>query len=349
MTATQAAGVSASPEAVAELRRLLAGVRLTQAVSVAATLGVADVLAAGPRPVDDIAAEVGAQPAALYRLLRLLAAAGVFREDEGRAFSLTEVGAALRSDATNSARAQAEMFGRPHVFVAWANLEHSIRTGENAFAATHGVNDWTWLNDHPTELTIFNRAMASISGPVGPALASAYAWGSVRTVADIGGGTGTLLAAVLGAHPNLRGILFDQPEVVAQAGPILAGAGVADRVEVVGGDFFATVPRADVYVMKSILHDWRDEDAIRILGTIRGAASPSSRLVVVERVLGGPNDDLEGKLMDLHMLVMPGGLERTLDEWRGLFAAGGWALAEARAILGVWKLIEGRPGALASS
>jgi hypothetical protein len=187
--------------------------------------------------------------------------------------------------------------------------------------------------------------MASASAPVGPALASAYDFDAIETLADVGGGSGTLLASVLAAHPRLRGILFDQPAVVAEAAPILERADVADRTEVVGGDFFAFVPPADAYVMKAILHDWSDADSIRILQTIRSAAAPTTRLLIVERVLGGPNDDLDGKLMDLHMLVMPGGLERTLDEWRGLFAAGGWTLTGSRPIVGGWHLIEGSPTA----
>ena len=150
-------------------------------------------------------------------------------------------------------------------------------------------------------------------------LAAAFDFGSVGTVADIGGGSGALLG-VLPLHPEPRGIVFDQPAVVAEAEPVLERAGVRDRAELVGGDFFVDVPQADVYVMKSILHDWSDEDLIRILRTIRSRATSSGNLLVIERVLGGPNEDIEGKLSDLHMMVMPGGLERTLDEWRSVLA-----------------------------
>ncbi|MGH2837348.1 MAG: methyltransferase, partial [Thermoleophilaceae bacterium] len=221
----------------------------------------------------------------------------------------------------------------------------ALDSGENAFTALNGEDVWAYRARDPVEESDFNRAMASASAPVGPALAVAYDFDTIGTLADIGGGSGTLLAAVLAAHPRLRGVLFDQPAVVAEAEHILQRARVADRTEVVGGDFFESVPPADAYVMKAILHDWPNTDAMRILRTIRASASPTTRLLIVERVLGGPNDDLDGKLMDLHMLVMPGGLERTLDEWRDLLAGGGWTLTGSRPIVGGWQLIEGSPTA----
>ena len=345
MTAPTRATEAVSPEVVAQVRRILGGARLSQAVSVAALLGIPDALADGPRGADDVAVAVGGDAATTYRLLRTLAAGGILDESEERTFSLTDLGVALRSDVAGSVRDQAVLFGRPHILAAWGNLEHTIRTGENAFTALHGEDVWAWRARHPAEASAFNRAMASMSAPVGPALAAAYDFDAIGILADIGGGSGTMLAAVLAAHPRLRGILFDQPAVVAEAGPILERAGVADRTEVVGGDFFAAVPAADAYLVKAILHDWSDEDSIRILRTIRSAAAPTARLLVVERVLGGPNDDLDGKLMDLQMLVVPGGLERTLDEWRDLFATGGWNLTATRPLVGGWQLIEGEPAA----
>jgi hypothetical protein len=345
MTTTPASPARVSPDAAAEVRRILSGMRLAQSVSVAAALGIPDALAGGPRTADEVAAAVGGDATTTYRLLRTLAAGGILREADERTFSLTDLGVALRSDVAGSVRDQAILFGKPYVLAAWGNLEHSIRTGENAFTALHGEDVWAYRARDPDEQSDFNRAMASASAPVGPALAAAFNFGEIGTVADIGGGSGTLLAAVLAAHGQLRGILFDQPAVVAEAAPILERAGVEDRTEVVGGDFFASVPAADAYVVKAILHDWSDTDSIRILRSIRTAAAPTARLLVLERVLGGPNDDLDGKLMDLHMLVMPGGLERTLEEWRDLFAAGGWDLADTRPVVGGWQLIEGTPTA----
>jgi hypothetical protein len=329
--------------AAARLRQLLSGIRLTQSISVAASLGIADALADGSRSVDDLATELGCDATALYRLLRVLAAAGLLHEDEARRFSLAELGEPLRSSVAGSVREQAILFGRPYVLAAWANLEHSIRTGENAFHALHGEDVWEWRDRDPAERSQFNRAMASMSAPVGPALAAAFDFSSVVRVADIGGGSGTLLAAVLAQHPEVHGIVFDQAAVVAEAGPVLEAAGVRDRAELVGGSFFDDVPPADVYVMKSILHDWTDADCVRILRILRRAAAHGSRLLVVELVLGEPNEDLQGKLMDLHMLVMPGGLERTADEWRILLAAGGFELTSIRPLTGSWQLIEAVP------
>jgi hypothetical protein len=322
------------------LGRLLSGFRVSQSISVAASLRVADALAAGPRNADDLAGELGANASALYRLLRVLAAAGVLHEDDGRRFSLAEMGQLLRSGVDGSVREQAMLFGRPEMLAAWGHLEHSIRTGENAFAALFGESVWEWRERDSAARSQFNRGMASISAPIGPALADAYDFGSVAAVADIGGGSGSLLAAVLARHPRLRGIVFDQPSVVSEAAPVLANAGVADRCELVGGSFFESVPAADLYLMKSILHDWTDADSIRILRVIRAAAPPGVPLLLVERVVGPPNDDLAGKLMDLHMLVMPGGGERTADEWRQLLAEGGFELRSIRPLVAGWQLIE---------
>ncbi|HKG19362.1 MAG TPA: methyltransferase [Candidatus Limnocylindrales bacterium] len=333
-----------SPATAAEIRRILSGTRLAQSVSAFASLGVADAIADGAKTVDAIAKAVEADPTALYRLLRTLAAAGLLEEDGERRFSLTELGTALRRDVPGSVREQAILFGHPDMLAAWANVEHAIRTGENAYAALFGEPVWERRARDPEQQAAFNRAMAVVTAPLGPVLAAAYDFGAVRTVADVGGGNGTLLAGVLAAHGHLRGIVFDQPAVVADAEPVLEAAGVADRAEAVGGSFFESVPAADVYLMKAILHDWPDAESIRILETIR-AAGPASTLLVIDRVLGGPNEDLEGKLMDLHMLVMPGGLERTLAEWRRLFTAGGWTLEDVKPLLGGWQMIRGLPAA----
>ena len=331
------------PDPAALLNGLLYGYRLSQAVSVAASLGVADALAAGPRSAAALASDLACDPDALYRLLRLLAACGLFTEAGERRFSLTPAGELLRADVPGSMREPAILQGRPEVLAAYGKLEHAIRTGENAFEAQFGESVWQWRGRRPELSSQFNRTMAAWSGMVAPALAAACDFGSIGTVADIGGGSGTLLAGVLAAHPPLRGIVFDQPSVVEEAGPVLDQAGVRDRAELVGGDFFVDVPAADVYVMKSILHDWDDEECVRIIRTIRGRATASAQLLVVERVLGGPNEDLQGKLSDIHMLVMPGGIERTLDEWRSLLARGGWTLKRTQRLAAGWDLLEAVP------
>jgi hypothetical protein len=332
--------MTVAADTVARMRRMLTGVRVSQSISVAASMGIPDALALGPRSAEDLADELRADGPTLYRLLRMLAAAGILSEESDRRFALTDLGTVLRADVEGSIREQAILFGLPEMLSAWGNLEHSIRTGENAFAALYGKPVWEWRAEKPDVQSQFNRAMAAISGPVGPAFADTIDLAEGDVIADIGGGNGTLLAAVLARHPGVRGIVFDQPAVVAEAAAVLEARGVADRAEAVGGSFFEAVPPADVYVMKSILHDWPDPESIAILGAIRTAARPLARVLLVERVLGGPNEDLEGKLSDLHMLVMPGGQERTLDEWRALLAAGGWELQRTKPLPAGFKVIE---------
>lgn len=321
---------SVSPAQI--LDNILVTARLQQAMSVAASLGVPDALAAGPRSVGEIAEAIGAHEGALYRLLGTLAAGGILHEDGDRRFRLTDVGELLRSDVPGSMRDWAVLNGKAYLREAWSNLEHSIRTGENAFAALHDETVWAWRMARPDEQSGFNRAMAGLSSLVSEAVVEAFDFGSVGTLVDVGGGTGTLLAAILRRHPTLHGIVFDQPEVAGSdaARALLEREGVADRCETVGGSFFESVPAAGGYLMKSILHDWEDEESIRILRTIRAAALPTSRLFVVERVIGGPNEGVADRISDLHMLVMPGGRERTEGEWRSLLERGGFILDEVR-------------------
>jgi hypothetical protein len=329
----------------AQLLALVRGHRLTDMITVVTRLGIPDILAAGPSDVSTIAAATGTHAPTLYRLLRSLAASGVFHEDEAGRFGLTAVGSYLAAESPESLRGWVALIDRREMREAWANLEHSVRTGENSFKALHGEDVWTWRNHEPEESAIFVRAMAAMSTGVGSAVANAYDFGSRSVVADIGGGSGSMLAAILGRHPQLRGILFDQPAVVATPDE-LERAGVLDRCEVVGGSFFDTIPGgADTYSMKAILHDWEDAEAIAILRNIRAQIPEDGVLLVVERVVGPPNEDLEGKLSDLHMLVMPGGRERTAAEWRSLFTAGGFKLDEIRALPVAWQLLIGSPAA----
>jgi O-methyltransferase domain len=325
---------------------ILVTARLQQAMSVAATLGIPDLLAGGGRSVSELAAAIDANEDALYRLLGTLAAGGILHEDPDGQFQLTEVGDLLCSGVPGSRRDWAILNGKPYVREAWSNLEHSIRTGENAFAALHGETVWSWRAARPAEQGAFDRTMAGNSGPIAEAVAEAFDFGSLGTLVDIGGGTGTLLAAILRRHPALRGIVFDQPDVVATDATraLLEREGVADRVELVGGNFFEAVPAAaGGYLMKSILHDWEDADAIRILRAIREAAAPTSMLFVVELVIGAPNEDLATRISDLHMLVMPGGRERTVQEWRSLFERGGFELESARPTTTAYRIVVAKP------
>lgn len=325
--------MSESPSAT--LARLVNGYQASQALHAAAVLGVGDALADGPRGVDDLATAVGADPDALYRLLRALAALGVLDEREDRTFALTEVGAGLRGDVPESLRDWAAFIGRSYYWEAWSQLLHSVRTGENAFRKVHGVDPWGYRLREPAEGAIFDRAMAATSRRVTDALVAAYDFGRFGRLVDVGGGNGGLIRALLERHPESRGVLFDQPHVVEGAAP-------ADRLEIVGGSFFDRVPPGgDAYILKWILHDWEDPEASAILRVVRAAMGDGAVVLVVERELAGPNEGPEGKLSDLNMMVVPGGRERSRDEYAALFRDAGLALAGVTPTVGELSVFEG--------
>jgi O-methyltransferase domain len=289
---------------------------------------VPDLLADGPRSSAELAEAAGADEDALYRLLRALASVGVLHEDEGRRFSLTELGDPLRSDATGSLAGWAAMVGRPEYWSAWGDLLHSVRTGENAFRHVHGTDVWSYRETRPESSDAFDRAMVALTAGTNEAFIAAYDFGRFGVVVDVGGGRGALLAGLLTAHPSMQGVLFDQEHVVRGAKELFESAGVADRCRIVGGSFFESVPSGgDAYVLKSIVHDWEDEEALAILSTCRAAMADDAVLLLLERDLGPPNDAPAAKLSDLNMLVAPGGRERTVEEYAALFDRSGLRLA----------------------
>jgi hypothetical protein len=308
----------------AELARLVDGFRVSQTLYAAVELGIPDLLADGERSSDDLAEASGADASALYRLLRALASIGILHEADGRRFALTDLGRPLRGDVPASLRAWVRLSGRDYFWQTWGNLTSSIRSGENTFRSLHGQSVWEWRAAHPEESAIFDEAMRSTTLAANAAILAAYDFGRFGTVVDVGGGTGTLLASILDAHPATRGILFDQEHVVSGAETVLRAAGVADRCEVVGGSFFSSVPAGgDAYVLKLIIHDWEDEDCVAILRACRQAMAPEAVVLVIERDLGPPNENAVAKISDLNMLVMPGGRERTEEEYEQLFARAG--------------------------
>lgn len=326
------------------LRQLVNGYQVSQAIHVAATLGIADLLRDGPQSSDALATATGAHGPTLYRLLRALASIGVFREEEDHHFALTPLGDCLRSDAPEPVGGWAAFIGRPYHWEAWAHLIHSVRTGENAFRHTQGMDVWEYRARHPEENAIFDRAMTANSHTASEAILAAYDFGRFIRIVDVGGGRGALLAAILARHPATEGVLFDQPHVVAGAESALLRAGVAGRCVVIGGDFFAAVPEnGDAYIMRAILHDWEDAEATAILSSCRRAIVTEGRLLVIEHVVAPPNEGPEGKFLDLTMLVNPGGRERTREEYGALFAAAGFRLmAVFPAAMGM-SVIEGIP------
>jgi hypothetical protein len=300
---------------------------LSQALYVVATLGVADLLAGGPRPSTELAEAVGAHPVALYRVLRALASVGVFHELDGAWFALTSLGECLRSDAPEPVGAWAAHIGRSYRWQTWAHLLDSVRTGEYAFRQVHGVSAWDYRARNPEENAIFDRAMTDLSRRASQAIVEAYDFGRHTTLVDVGGGRGALLAAILTRYPAVRGTVFDLPHVVAESPPLLEAAGVAERCQVVGGDFFDGVPPgAEAYLLKTVLHDWDDEHAVRILRACRKASSTGGALVIVEWDLGPRNAARDAKFSDLEMLVGNGGLERSLDQYSALLTRCGFHL-----------------------
>jgi hypothetical protein len=310
-----------------ELRRLINGYQVSQALHVLAELGIPDRLADGPLSAEELATLVGASDEPLYRLLRAVAAIGVLEELPGRRFRLTELGEGLRSDVPGSLAGWAAFIGRRSDWTGWARLIDGVRSGDFPFQLEHGTDPWSYRRAHPDEVPIFNRAMNSMSSQMAESVVAAYDFSRFGTVVDVGGGGGALIVEILSRNPAVRGVLFDEPHVVADARSYIEQAGLAGRCELVGGSFFETVPGgADAYLLKSVLHDWYDEDAERILKVCRAAMRPDALLLIVERLIGPPNEGAVAKLSDLMMLVAAGGRERTADEWETVLRASGFEL-----------------------
>jgi hypothetical protein len=325
------------------LLALINGYQITQAIHAASILRVADHLNDEARSAGELAALTNSHPDSLYRLLRALAAVGVFREDEGRKFSLTPMGDCLRTGSATPLGAWAEVVGSSYYWQAWGHLLHSIQTGENAFQNLNGRDVWQFRAEHPEYGAAFDRAMTQLSGGSADAVIRAYDFSSFRHIVDVGGGQGLMLAAILHAYPHMRGTLFDQPHVVAGAKAVLAERGVIERCDIVGGSFFETVPEgADAYLMRVVIHDWEDDEAIAILKACRRAMRETAKLLLIERLIAPPNEMPAAKFGDLNMLVLPGGRERTRAEFSDLFGKSGFELTQAFAA-GILNVIEARP------
>lgn len=334
------------PPHVALMHMITGGWRML-ALTVVTRLGVPDHLVAGPLTAEALAERSGANADALYRVLRALTADGLFTVDAERRFALTDMGKLLTSDAPHSLRGMALWLGSPLNVHTWESLEHSVRTGEPAFEHVHGVKLFEYLADpaHAEIAGIFNDAMSSNSRNESHALVQAYDFSHARCIVDVGGGHGLLLRTVLGAAPQARGVLFDLPAVVAGARAPLQVAGLSERVELVGGSFFDAVPSGgDVYLLKHVIHDWRDEKAQAILRRVREAMAADGRLLLLETVIPSHSGPYHGKMLDLQMLVVTdGGRERTEEEFRALLDAAGFELTRVVPTAGPLCAVEARP------
>ncbi len=331
---------TAPPEAMHEL---ILGAWTSQAITAAADLGVADALAAGPLPLDELAGRVGANPDALRRLLRALAARNIFaRRDDGR-YELTPLADLLRSDAPVSMAATARFIGARQHREHWSLLTEAIRTGNTVVPALRGKGFFDYMGDEPAFGQIFNDAMTSLSGAaIGPVV-EAYDFASFGTVVDVAGGHGRLLAAILASAPGIQGVLYDLPDVIAGAMPLLRELRVADRVRLAEGSFFDGVPAGgDAYVLKHIIHDWDDEPSVRILRNVRAVAGAGATLLLVEGVVPDDNSGPLVKLTDMEMLIINNGRERTAEEYRRLLAEAGFQLTRIVGTASRFSIIEAR-------
>lgn len=319
------------PPALA-LLDLLNGYRVTQALYAAARLGIADRLADGPQTSDDLARATGAHAGALRRLLRALASFGVFAEAVDGGFALTEVGALLRSDVPGSLRAGVVFYGERRHWKAWARFTDVVTTGQTVWGPRAAQAFFEMNANDPEGAAIFNAAMASLTSAFDAAVVAAYDFSRLRTLVDVGGGQGALLASIVRANPGLRGILFDIPPVIEGARARVAAVGLGGRIELVAGDVFAAVPPGgDAYLLKWIIHDWDDAHALAILRTCRRAVGNDGLLLLVERIvperIDRSADTQSTVLADLNMLVLTGGRERTAAEYGALLRGAGFTLA----------------------
>lgn len=330
----KASGAPAGIPAEALLTQIMLGSMASQALYVAAKLGVADHLVDGPKHVEELAKATETDAPSLYRVLRALASLGIFTEQGDRVFAMTPTAEPLRSNVPHSLRDVAIFWGEDWHWEVWGKILHSVRTGKSAWAQMHGDDVFEYFERNPEAGAIFNRAMSSFSGLATNAVIEAYDFTGVETLIDIAGGHGRLLTGVLEAYPSMRGVLFDLPHV-------LEGASRVSRCEYVTGDFFVSVPSGgDAYIMKHIIHDWDDERALKILRNIRNAMKPNGRVLLVEAVIADGNNQDFGKLLDLEMLVSPGGKERTAAEYEELFTRAGLRLTRIVPTKSPYSVIE---------
>jgi hypothetical protein len=314
-------------------------------VYAAAKLGIADHLAARqPQSAAELAGATSAHPPTLHRLMRTLASLGILTERDGQRFALTPLGDALRTGAPGSARATLLAFCGPAFWRSWEEIVHSVQTGKTGFEKVNGMPIFDYLAQHPDEASHFSEAMVGFHGAEPPAVARGYDFSGLTTVVDVGGATGNMLAAILSRHSGPSGVLFDRPHVVSDAPALLEAHGVADRVTIEPGNFFERVPAGgDAYLLSHIIHDWNEEQCLTILGHCRKAMRPDGRLLIVETVLPTGDTPHQGKVQDMVMLVIPGGQERTEEEYASLLAKAGFRLRQVVPTESVVSVVEAVP------
>ena len=341
-TSRTGAGQETSPDRV--IMQMLSGAWVTQSIATAARLGIADALASGPKTAEEIASKAGTHAGATRRLLRLLTGIGVFAAAEGGRYALTPLSERLREETPGSLK---------HMFIAetdgvhwlsWEKVVDAVRTGLPRPQAVFGMPAFDYYGKHQDEGEQFGRAMANVSGLAARAVLESYDFGGLKTVMDIGGGNGSMVLTILGKHPPLRGIVADLPYIGAQAKESIRAAGMAERCRFEPTDFFQSVPGgADGHLLKFVLHDWNDDECAQILKNCRAAIAPGGRLIVIEVIVpDAPGPDFS-HMMDMNMLVMTGGMERTAKEYEALLSRGGFRLARIVPSQSPFSVIEATP------
>lgn len=330
-------------EAAATVLRMIWGLHISRAIYVMAELGVADLLADGQMTAGQLAEATQTHELSLYRVLRLLAGLGVLTENQDRSFGLTILGERLRTDAPASMRSWARLTDSIGGVRSFDPIVETVRTGSPGLSIAYGMSWFEFLATHPEQALGFQSAMSERTAAFASSVAAEYDFSAASTVVDVGGGKGTLLAAILEKHDHLRGVLFERPEVASDAAAVLAAAGVADRCEVVAGDFFAGVPGgADIYVLANVLHDWDDERSVQILASCGNAVAAGGRVLIVERlILDDPAEAVPVLLSDINMLVLTGGLERTNAEYASLLTRAGLVFGRVLPVAAPYGVIEG--------
>lgn len=344
MATTQVPARTDAP-AFERVMQLANGFALSSALYAATQLGIADLLAKSARPVSELAAATGSNEDALYRVLRALAMVGVFAETAGRSFMLTPVSEALRSDSSHSARELVLWLGNRFHFHVWAELSYSVKTGKPAVEHVYGKPAFEAIESQPDVARDFNLGMTSLSRQLAPAVLAAYDFSGIQTLMDVAGGHGFILCEILTRYPQLKGILFDMPSVVEDPKCAQCLLNVTHRCRTIAGNFFEHIPGgADAYYMQHIIHDWDDEPALKILGNCRQAlqGQKNGKLLVVDSVVPDGPEPHFSKLLDLEMLLMPGGRERTEREFRALFSKAGFEITRIAPTRAAESVIEAR-------
>ena len=323
--------------------QIISGFWISRSVYVISKLGIPDLLKTGPKSAEELASATKVHAPSLFRILRALASVGVLQSD-GKRFAQTALSETLVTDAPGSLRwfAVSEL-GQEH-YPAWGNLMHSVKTGEIAFDNFFGVDVWEYFSQNPGDAAVFNDSMSAMTATTNEAITALYDFSNFGTIVDVGGGHGALISSILKKNPKAKGVLFDAPEVIEGAQPKIEAAGLSDRCQTVAGDFFKAVPESgDAYMMKWIIHDWDDEKSNRILRNCRNQMKQNGRLILVDCVVPESDEPHFSKFIDLNMLVMTGGKERTAKEFEQLLAGAGFKVTRIIPTDLPFSIVEAQP------